>query len=141
MTDAARTDKGQFVKGISGNPDGRPKGSKNQMTLLRQSLEFSLREQSKDVLPEILQAAMDLALAGDRSMIKLLLELHMTKSVSDEREATDKVSITIGTHAQGQPPIQINGETHENTIEADTSSHSGLPDSNKSVGDTVLGGE
>jgi hypothetical protein len=106
-----RTKKGQFPKGTSGNLAGRPKGSKNKMTLLRQSLELQLREEAAPQMSDVLTQAMQLALAGDRSMIKLLLELHMTKGVADEREAKEKVSITIGTHESHTPKdIIINGE-------------------------------
>ena len=62
-------------------------------------------------MSNVLTQAFELAMAGDRSMIKLLLELHMTKGVADEREAKEKVSITIGTHESHTPKdIIINGE-------------------------------
>ena len=95
MTDVARTKAGTFQKGVSGNPAGRPEGSKNKMTLLRQSLELSLREQSEDKLPAILDTAMSLALEGDRTMIKLLLELHMTKAMPEDAKAAERVAIQI----------------------------------------------
>lgn len=91
-----RKNKGQFQPGLSGNPDGRPKGSKNQITLLKDSLEIALRERSEPSMVKVLDTAIALALEGDRSMIKLLLELHMSKGVTDVGgKATEKVSITI----------------------------------------------
>jgi hypothetical protein len=34
----ARDEKGRFLEGVSGNPEGKPKGSKNQLTLLEEAL-------------------------------------------------------------------------------------------------------
>lgn len=92
----AKVNKGQFKRGQSGNPEGRPKGSKNQITLLKESLEVALRERSEPSMVKVLDKAVELALEGDRSMLKLLLELHMSKGVTDVGgKATEKVSITI----------------------------------------------
>lgn len=87
----------QFKDGMSGNPGGRPKGSKNKITLLRQSLELQLREAAQVDMPAVLKKAVDLALAGDRTMIKLLLELHMSKGPADQERAAEKVEINITT--------------------------------------------
>ena len=93
---AKRDEKGRFVPGKSGNPNGRPVGSKNAITLLKQSLELQLREQASDDMAQVMRTAIELAKAGDRSMIKLLLELHMTKGTTDsDRDAKERVSINI----------------------------------------------
>jgi hypothetical protein len=85
----------KFVKGVSGNPSGRPKGSKNQITLLRQSLELQLREAAAPDMLGVLNKAVELAKEGDRAMIKLLLELHMSKQAQDQENAVEKVEINI----------------------------------------------
>lgn len=87
----------QFKDGTSGNPQGRPKGSKNKITLQKLMLEEQLRDASKDRMGDVLNKAFELALAGDRTMLKLLLELHMSKGVADMDKATEKVSIQIST--------------------------------------------
>lgn len=92
-----RTDLGRFEKGISGNPVGRPKGSKNKITLLKQSMEVALREQASPHMEAVLDKAIELAVEGDRTMIKLLLEQHMSKGVSDDAKASEKVAILINT--------------------------------------------
>lgn len=87
----------QFKEGRSGNPMGRPKGSKNKITLQKLMLEEQLRNQSEGRMAEVLDKAFELALSGDRTMLKLLLELHMSKGVADMEKATEKVSIQIST--------------------------------------------
>lgn len=90
-----RSETGQFVKGQSGNPNGRPKGRKNEITLLRESLELALREQGAPHMGEVLNTAIALAKEGDRTMIKLLLELHMSKTAPEGGGGQEKVTINI----------------------------------------------
>ena len=56
-----------FPKGQSGNPDGRPKGSRNATTI---ALEILLDGQAT----ALTQKAIDLALAGDMAAIRLCLD-------------------------------------------------------------------
>jgi len=59
-----------FKVGISGNPSGRPAGSKNKATLKRQELnELILKHGEK-----IVHKAVAIALDGDVAMIKFLLD-------------------------------------------------------------------
>lgn len=46
---------------------------------------------------EILQTGIEMALNGDRQMIKLLLELHMSKvqATEDENQGKDKIQVNI----------------------------------------------
>jgi len=115
----------QFKEGVSGNPVGRPKGSKNKITLLRQMLELQLREAAQDRMPEVLNKAFELALEGDRTMLKLLIELHMSKGPPDIEKAAEKVEINITTQGNAAPekvapapvesiltPIEIEGTSN-----------------------------
>ena len=56
-----------FQKGQSGNPDGRPKGSRNATTLALESLLDGQAE-------AITQKAIDLALTGDMAALRLCLD-------------------------------------------------------------------
>jgi len=55
-----------FKKGESGNPDGRPKGSKDKRTQYRE-----LFEPHAD---DLIQKAIDLALAGDTACLKMCID-------------------------------------------------------------------
>lgn len=86
----------KFVKGKSGNPAGRPKGSKNRVSILKVALELDLREKLKHDAQDILQKAIDLAKSGDTQMIKLLIDkmIPTSKAMEDE-PAKEKVQIFI----------------------------------------------
>ena len=102
----------RFQPGQSGNPAGRPKGSKNQITLLKQSMELQLRDQAAPDIGAVLDKAVELALEGNPTMIKMLLELHMSKSSGDEAKATEKVAIQINSMpSEKVEVIEITSET------------------------------
>lgn len=58
---------GHFAKGASGNPSGRPPGSRNHATVLMESLLEGQAEQ-------LVQKTLELALAGDITALRLCLE-------------------------------------------------------------------
>jgi hypothetical protein len=62
-----KTGKGRFAKGASGNPAGRPPGSRNKLTLLMEALLESQAEQ-------LTQKVIDLGLAGDIHALRLCLD-------------------------------------------------------------------
>jgi Family of unknown function (DUF5681) len=82
-----------FAPGQSGNPAGRPRGSRNRATLLAQAL-------SDDTAEKLIRKAQEMALAGDRSMITLLLkpilrwERPLTFELPDVRTAADAAKVT-----------------------------------------------
>ena len=61
------TDNGRWSKGTSGNPAGRPAGSRNKAT---QALQQMLEGEAE----QITRKAIDLALAGDLTAIRLCME-------------------------------------------------------------------
>lgn len=62
-----RSKNGRFKKGRSGNPQGRPAGSRHRVSTLAESL---LDGQSQ----EIVKKCIDLALGGDTAALRLCLE-------------------------------------------------------------------
>ena len=62
-----RTGRGMFTRGVSGNPGGRPAGSRNKSTLLLEELLHSRKE-------ELIEKVIEQALQGDTLALKLCLE-------------------------------------------------------------------
>ena len=69
MTDnfVRKSQKGQWPKGVSGNPSGRPRGSCNKATLAMEGL---LEEGAE----QLINKAMAMALGGDTAAMRLCLE-------------------------------------------------------------------
>jgi hypothetical protein len=70
MSTEGRMNNGQFAKGVSGNLSGRPLGSRNQATLLMESLLEGEAE-------ELTRKAIDLAKTGDTRALALCLDRLM----------------------------------------------------------------
>ncbi|MGE3745389.1 MAG: DUF5681 domain-containing protein [Sphingomonadaceae bacterium] len=62
-----RKQDGQFADGVSGNPDGKPKGARHKVT---RAIEALLEGQHE----ALTQKAIDLALAGDGPALRLCLD-------------------------------------------------------------------
>ncbi len=90
----------RFQKGKSGNPSGRPRGSKNTFTLLREVANemVFVSENGRRRKITKLHAAMLLlinkAVSGDRRLMELLLnELHL---MEERTEAASKTAPPVG---------------------------------------------
>ena len=66
-SDATPNHNGRWAKGKSGNPAGRPRGSRNQATLAMESLLDGAAE-------DLIKKAVELALGGDITALRLCLE-------------------------------------------------------------------
>lgn len=104
-----------WKKGVSGNPAGRPKGSKNAISLVKLQIEGELRAQMKDQMPAIVEKMMEMALKGDRDMLKTIYKSWVSGTVaSDEDAPREKIQIVIGKLDQIPP---VNGKTYKSTEE------------------------
>jgi hypothetical protein len=118
MTDnaiIAPVKKGGFVKGVSGNPAGRPKNTKNAITLHKIALEGELRARLKGDMYAVVDKCVELALAGDQAMIKLLIDKVIPTSRASEDDAPQKerIQIVISQLADSRQPITVTGTTLE----------------------------
>lgn len=87
---------GKFIKGVSGNPLGRPRGSKNKITLMKLALEGELRQQLKHDAQEILQVAIQKAKEGDTAMLKLLVDKMIpTSKAMDDDPVKERVQVFV----------------------------------------------
>lgn len=105
-----KVNKGQFVKGKSGNPNGKPKGSKNKLTLVKQAIEQELVEQLADDARSILAKAIKLAKGGDTMMIKLVLDKLMPNAREGSGVTLDKAGGGINIIISGIEKPTINAE-------------------------------
>jgi len=86
----------KFLKGCSGNPAGRPVGSKNKSTQFRELLE--------DDLPALISVLRNKALEGDMNAMRLLLERLVPKvQMVDMSLQADYEPITEIRHVIVQP--------------------------------------
>jgi len=102
----------KFKPGTSGNPDGRPQGSKNRATKLLEALDADV--------PALLTVTKEKALQGDMTAMRLLLErvLPVRKPVApmlelveleDAVTLTAKAQAVIAGVARGTVPPDIAG--------------------------------
>jgi hypothetical protein len=90
----------KFSKGTSGNPSGRPLGSRNHATVLMESLLEGKAE-------ELLQKAVEMALAGDTTALRLCMDRLMPprkdrpiKLSLPPIDTVQQISLAVGKVAQ-----------------------------------------
>lgn len=104
-----RTEDGKFVKGHSGNPAGRPLGSKNRHTEIREAIELELLAMLQTKSAPILDVAMQRALDGNDAMLKLLLDKVLGSRRSEDQErskSTPQININISKTDSGDTFIE-----------------------------------
>lgn len=107
-----------LVKGVSGNPAGKPKGIKNKATLIKQAIEAELTEQLAYDANAILQKTIELAKGGDTTCIKILMDrLLPVMKASDNSEKGGIGNIHI--HVSSLPTAQEGGIIIEHNQEDD----------------------
>lgn len=76
----------QWKPGVSGNPSGRPKGSKNKSTLIKEVIEGDVAVAIGQDVVKVLQKAVEMALEGDGAMIKLIADKFVPNAkLEDDR--------------------------------------------------------
>ncbi len=86
---------GRFPKGVSGNPAGRAKGTKNAITLARLMLEETLRESLTKAGPKLMHKAIRMALKGDDKIMRVLLDKMLATPRGDDSDSAQERDIQI----------------------------------------------
>jgi hypothetical protein len=121
MNDVVRDTGGRFVKGQSGNPAGKAKGIRNQMTLERLAFEKALRDYVHDPLRahkliEGIDRVLNIAATAEKdsdaiAAMKLMLDRVMPNvppQVAEEAAAADKrLQIVIQTNPNAKSPVHV----------------------------------
>jgi len=88
MSENLPTNPGRWLPGQSGNPAGRPKGSKNHLVELKQQLEIAVRDHLQPVrLRQILDKMIDMAVEGHVGAAKLVLDKVLSNAKDTEDSA------------------------------------------------------
>jgi len=102
-----------FPKGVSGNPNGRPKGRKNFQTLFYEAIEVLAKQNGKtpdELELEIVQKGIASARKGDYKFYKDLLDrLHGT--------ALNRSDVTSDGESLGVVVLPKRNDTTEDTLE------------------------
>ena len=85
---------------------GRPKGSRNKVTMMKLAAESAVRENNLDRMVEVCRLIIDQALEGDAASQKLIWQSVVSNGISEESSGSEKVTITVNA-AQQQPPATI----------------------------------
>jgi hypothetical protein len=105
-----------WKKGISANPAGKPKGTKNKLTIYREAVLMKQEKKMLQEFPEIIGVLMQKAKDGDMTAMKLYLERVMAaKRVAEENE--EKGGQTINIVIQGAKASKVMGKTIEAEFE------------------------
>jgi len=112
---AIRDESGQFLEGVSGNPKGRPVGSRSKLVKIKEKLEIAVREGiDADRIKRIVIKMANLAEDGDVKAARLILDKFMSSGAASEDPEDPQqhrgitIKIVNATFAkQGAPVIDV----------------------------------
>lgn len=87
-----RNEKGQFVEGVSANPEGRPTGSKNKFSMAK--LEKAMEDVEKELNKDIFKRFVEMSFYNPGLMIALMRKFVPDKS-SQEISGIDAINFNI----------------------------------------------
>lgn len=94
--EVVRSPDGKFVKGVSGNPKGRPKGKRNRITELNEDMELAIREGANpEVVKSIIASMAAEAMNGNVQAAKLILDKFVPNVRSSEASEATMPEIVI----------------------------------------------
>ena len=122
-----RDNKGRFVAGVSGNPNGRPLSKRNQITTLKQDLEIAIRENVRpEQIKQIVDKMIELAIyEGSVGAAKLILDKTLSNAKDSEEIKADGggVRVIIENVTVGRKTETIEAEEAEFTVIEESDEH------------------
>lgn len=112
--------KSLWKPGQSGNPKGRPKGSKNKLSLLREAVLENAENIVLSNFEDIVRSTVELAKQGDATALKIVWDriIPAKRTVEEKVEGEDRLNISI--NITGMEVSEIGGEKVDtNVVEAD----------------------
>ena len=92
----------QFIKGVSGNPAGRPKGIKDKRHFYAESIDA--------MIPQVLESVYQKALAGDMTAARMLLDRTLPSKRAEQECVEIQHSGNIASDAKNVLRSVLNGE-------------------------------
>jgi hypothetical protein len=92
----------QFIKGVSGNPAGRPKGIKDKRHFYAESIDA--------MIPQVLESVYQKALAGDMTAARMLLDRTLPNKRPEQERVEIEHSGNIASDAQNVLRSVLDGE-------------------------------
>ena len=92
----------QFIKGVSGNPAGRPKGIKDKRHRYAESID--------SMIPHVLDSVYQKALAGDMTAARMLIDRTLPNKRPEQERVEIEHSGNIASDAQNVLKSVLNGE-------------------------------
>ncbi len=107
-----RDDNGRFVQGHSGNPAGKPLGTRNKTTMVKEFIEQALTNELAEDAIEIMETAILKAKNGDNAMIKFLLGdiLSEVRREAAGNKGSGAVVVTVNNMTEGPTTVTIDHE-------------------------------
>lgn len=105
-----------WKKGESGNPTGRPKGSKNRLTLLREAVLADAEELVLEKWEDLVRKTIQLAEAGDTTALKILWDRMIPSRKAVDNDNADRKDFGIKIIVQGMDVKQtavVDGDYEE----------------------------
>lgn len=113
----ARNTDGTFPAGVSGNPNGRPLGKKNEITDIQQSLELALRRHiDPERIATIIDELITKAEMGSIQAARLILDKVLPNAKSGEDDGSVLKSLVIRIENATFGAKEVAGETYEGQV-------------------------
>jgi hypothetical protein len=87
---------GKFPSGTSGNPKGRPKGSKNEISALKQDVELALRQHvHPEKLKKVIEKVLNKAANGNMAAAKLIFDYFLSRVSDGDEDGKEQPAIRV----------------------------------------------